>query len=103
MGVRNFYIFYSVNGKKIGELKQVLSLTKWEWIFLEMNGKEIGKVTGDFSATMQKIDWQDGTHIDVKEDGIPLEAAKYFSASGGSLLQLLYPDKQNYQERYITA
>ncbi|MBK5347721.1 sugar ABC transporter ATP-binding protein [Bacillus sp. TH44] len=86
MGVRNFYIFYSVNGKKIGELKQVLSLTKWEWIFLEMNGKEIGKVTGDFSATMQKIDWQDGTHIDVKEDGIPLEAAKYFSASGGSLV-----------------
>lgn len=34
MGVRNFYIFSNVDGKKIGELKQVLSLTKWEWIFL---------------------------------------------------------------------
>lgn len=86
MGVRNFYIFSSVDGKKIGELKQVLSLTKWEWIFLGVEGKEIGKVTGDFSATMQKIDWRDGTQIDVKEDGIPLEAAKYFSASGGSLV-----------------
>ncbi len=86
MGVRNFYIFSNVDGKKIGELKQVLSLTKWEWIFLELDGKEFGKVTGDLSATMQKIDWRDGTHIDVKEDGIPLEAVKYFSASGGSLV-----------------
>lgn len=86
MGVRNFYIFYSINGKKIGELKQVLSLTKWEWIFLGVDGTEFGKVTGDLSATMQKIDWRDGTHIDVKEDGIPLEAVKYFSASGGSLV-----------------
>lgn len=51
-----------------------------------MDDKEFGKVTGDFSATMQKIEWGDGTHIDVKEDGIPLEAVKYFSASGGSLV-----------------
>ncbi|PEY22541.1 sugar ABC transporter ATP-binding protein [Bacillus anthracis] len=86
MAGRNFYIFYDVDGKKIGELKQVLSLTKWEWIFLGVDGKEFGKVTGDLSATMQKIDWRDGTHIDVKEDGIPLEAVKYFSASGGSLV-----------------
>lgn len=86
MGVRNFYIFSNVDGKKIGELKQVLSLTKWEWIFVEVDGKEIGKVTGDFSATMQKIDWRDGTYIDVKEDSIPLEAVKYFAASGGSLV-----------------
>lgn len=54
--------------------------------FLGVDGKECGKVTGDLSATMQKIDWRDGTHIDVKEDGIPLEAVKYFSASGGSLV-----------------
>lgn len=86
MGVRNFYIFSDVDGKKIGELKQVLSLTKWEWIFFGVDSKEIGKVTGDLSATMQKIDWRDGTHIDVKVDGIPLEAVKYFSASGGSLV-----------------
>ncbi|PDZ68270.1 sugar ABC transporter ATP-binding protein [Bacillus cereus] len=86
MGVHNFYIFSDVEGKKIGELKQVLSLTKWEWIFLGVDGKEFGKVTGDLSATMQKIDWRDGTNIDVKEDGIPLEAVKYFSASGGSLV-----------------
>ncbi|MGN5652822.1 sugar ABC transporter ATP-binding protein [Bacillus sp. Brlt_9] len=86
MGVRNFYIFSDVDGKKTGQLKQVLSLTKWEWIFLGVDGKEFGKVTGDLSATMQKIDWRDGTHIDVKEDGIPLEAVKYFSASGGSLV-----------------
>lgn len=31
-GVSNFYIFSNVDGKKIGELKQVLSLTRWEWI-----------------------------------------------------------------------
>ncbi|WP_242282190.1 sugar ABC transporter ATP-binding protein [Bacillus cereus group sp. BfR-BA-01346] len=86
MGVRNFYIFSNVDGEKLGELKQVLSLKKWEWIFLGSDGKEFGKVTGDFSATMQKIEWRDGTHIDVKEDGIPLEAVKYFSASGGSLV-----------------
>ncbi|KAA0742123.1 sugar ABC transporter ATP-binding protein [Bacillus sp. AY3-1] len=86
MGVRNFYTFSNIDGKKIGELKQVLSLTKWEWTFLGIDGEEIGKVAGDFSATMQKIDWRDGTHIDVKEDGIPLEAVKYFSASGGSLV-----------------
>ncbi|PEC68340.1 sugar ABC transporter ATP-binding protein [Bacillus toyonensis] len=86
MGVRNFYIVSNMDGKKIGELKQVLSLTKWEWIFLGVDGKEFGKVTGDLSATMQQIDWRDGTHIDVKEDGIPLEAVKYFSASGGSLV-----------------
>ncbi|HFJ9441906.1 MULTISPECIES: sugar ABC transporter ATP-binding protein [Bacillus] len=86
MGVRNFYTFFNVDGKKIGELKQVLSLTKWEWIFLGVDGKEFGKVAGDFSATMQKIDWRDGTHIGVKEDGIPLEAVKYFSVSGGSLV-----------------
>ncbi|MCH4570473.1 sugar ABC transporter ATP-binding protein [Bacillus sp. ES1-5] len=86
MGVRNVYIFSNVDGKKIGELTQILSLTKWEWIFLGVDGKEFGKVTGDLSATMQKIDWRDGTHIDVKEDGIPLEAVKYFSASGGSLV-----------------
>ncbi len=85
-GLRNFYTFSNIDGKKIGELKQVLSLTKWEWIFLGVDGKEFGKVTGDLSATMQKIDWRDGTHIDVKEDGIPLEAVKYFSASGGSLV-----------------
>lgn len=86
VGVRNFYTFFYIDGKKIGELKQVLSLTKWEWIFLGVDGKEFGKVAGDFSATMQKIDWRDGTHIDVKEDGIPLEAVKYFSVSGGSLV-----------------
>ncbi|MCC2460833.1 sugar ABC transporter ATP-binding protein [Bacillus mobilis] len=86
LGVRNVYIFSNVDGKKIGELTQILTLTKWEWIFLGVDGKEFGKVTGDLSATMQKIDWRDGTHIDVKEDGIPLEAVKYFSASGGSLV-----------------
>ncbi|HEK9102972.1 sugar ABC transporter ATP-binding protein [Bacillus pfraonensis] len=85
-GVRNSYTFYSLMGEKIGEINQLLSLTRWEWCFLSVEGKEIGKVTGDLSATLQQGKWQDGTYIDVKEDGIPLEAVQYFSASGGSLI-----------------
>ncbi|WP_459502200.1 sugar ABC transporter ATP-binding protein [Bacillus sp. C1] len=85
-GVRNSYIFYSIMGERIGELHQLLSLTKWEWHFLLAEGIEIGKVTGDLSGTLQKGKWQDGTYIDVKEDGIPLEAIQYLSASGGSLV-----------------
>lgn len=85
-GVRNSYAFYSIMGERIGELNQLLSLTKWEWSFLSAEGKEIGKVTGDLSGTLQKGKWQDGTYIDVKEDGIPLEAVQYFSAGGGSLV-----------------
>ncbi|MEN1938172.1 sugar ABC transporter ATP-binding protein [Paenibacillus sp. 102] len=85
-GVRNSYTFYSIMGERIGEFNQLLSLTKWEWSFLSSEGKEIGKVTGDLSGTLQKGKWQDGTYIDVKEDGIPLEAVQYFSASGGSLV-----------------
>ena len=53
-GSTQLLYFSNVDGKKIGELKQVLSLTKWEWIFLGLDGKEFGKVTGDLSATMQK-------------------------------------------------
>ncbi|EOA3903431.1 sugar ABC transporter ATP-binding protein [Bacillus cytotoxicus] len=87
-GIRNSYSFYHVDGEKIGELNQLLKLTKWEWIFLLSNGNEIGKVTGDLSATLQKGIWRDGTYIDVKEGGIPLEAIQYFSASGGSLITI---------------
>lgn len=96
-GVRNSYTFYSVMGEEIGEFNQLLSLTKQEWIFLSNEGKEIGKVTGDLSATLQKGKWQDGSYIDVKEDGIPLEAVQYFTASGGSLFTVSVAEHRELQ------
>ncbi|KEK22286.1 hypothetical protein [Bacillus gaemokensis] len=97
-GRRKAYLFYDAMGEKIGELNQLLSFTKWEWHFVLVNGQEIGKVTGDLSATMQKGNWQDGTYIDVKEDGIPLEAVQYFSASGGSLVTISVSENAELQK-----
>ncbi|PEE42444.1 sugar ABC transporter ATP-binding protein [Bacillus pseudomycoides] len=102
-GIRNSYSFHSIKGEKIGELNQLLSLTKWEWCFLSVDGQEVGKITGDLSATMQKGKWQDGTYIDVKEDGIPLEAVQYFSASGGSLVSISVSEHADFEKAVYYA
>ncbi|MFJ8529210.1 sugar ABC transporter ATP-binding protein [Bacillus sp. NPDC094106] len=102
-GVRNSYSFYNVTGEKIGELNQLLSFTKWQWCFLSANGEEIERITGDLSATLQKGNWRDGTYIDVKEDGIPLEAVQYFSASGGSLVTVSVAEQAELQPKVYYA
>ncbi len=79
-------IFFEYGWKENWGVETSTKFNKMGMDLLGVDGKEFGKVTGDLSATMRQIDWRDGTHIDVKEDGIPLEAVKYFSASGGSLV-----------------
>ncbi|WP_242220656.1 sugar ABC transporter ATP-binding protein [Bacillus cereus group sp. BfR-BA-01380] len=97
------YTFHDLAGNKICELKQTLSLKKLKWILLSEHDGEIGEITGDLYANIQKGQWEDGSNIEVKEDAIPVEAIKYFSASGGSLVNLSVVEHAKYEKALYYA
>lgn len=88
-GLNLCYRFYNENEEYIGCFKQTWEIKKIEWLSLSSINEEIGRITGDLSANIQTGKWRDGSYIDVKEDAIPLDAVEYFSASGGSLVNLV--------------
>ncbi|CAM4336785.1 hypothetical protein [Bacillus manliponensis] len=88
-GLNLCYKFYNENEEYIGCFKQTWEIKKIEWLSLSSINEEIGRITGDLSANIQTGKWRDGSYIDVKEDAIPLDAVEYFSASGGSLVNLV--------------
>ncbi|MEH6889857.1 sugar ABC transporter ATP-binding protein [Bacillus sp. JJ864] len=102
-GMSFSYTFYDLAGNKIGGLKQILSLKKLKWLLLSEHDEEIGEITGDLYANIQKGQWNDGSSIEVKEDAIPVEAIEYFSASGGSLVNLLVVEHAEYEKALYYA
>lgn len=92
-GVKLCYKFYNVAGEYIGCFRQTWKMKEIEWLFFSSTDEEIGRITGDLSANIQTGKWQDGSYIDVKEDAIPLDAVEHFSASGGSLVNLVVKEK----------
>ncbi|MGG0186894.1 sugar ABC transporter ATP-binding protein [Bacillus rhizoplanae] len=97
------YTFHDLAGDKICELKQTLSLKKLEWLLRSEHDEEIGEITGDLYANIQKGHWKDGSFIEVKEDAIPVEAIEYFSASGGSLVNLSIAEHAKHEKALYYA
>ncbi|WP_020061185.1 hypothetical protein [Bacillus sp. 123MFChir2] len=102
-GMSYFYTFHDLAGNKIGGLKQILSLKKLKWLLLSEHDEEVGEINGDLYANIQKGKWNDGSSIEVKEDAIPIEAIEYFSASGGSLVNLSVVEKPMYEKALYYA
>ncbi|ENQ3107654.1 hypothetical protein SAMN04488168_11623 [Bacillus sp. 491mf] len=102
-GMSFSYTFYDLAGNKIAGLKQMLSLKKLKWFLLSEHDEEIGEITGDLYANIQKGQWNDGSAIEVKEDAIPVEAIEYFSASGGSLVNLSVVEHAKYEKALYYA
>lgn len=102
-GMHLSYTFHDLAGDKICELKQTWNLKKLEWLLRSEHDDEIGGITGDLHANIQKGNWRDGSYIEVKEDAIPVEAIEYFSASGGSLVNLSIAEHAKYERALYYA
>ncbi|MCM3737494.1 sugar ABC transporter ATP-binding protein [Bacillus cytotoxicus] len=102
-GMSFFYTFHDLTGNKIGGLKQTLSLKRLKWLLLSEHDEEVGEITGDLYANIQKGQWDDGSSVEVKEDAIPVEAIEYFSASGGSLVNLSVVEHAKYEKALYYA
>ncbi|SFJ40969.1 MULTISPECIES: sugar ABC transporter ATP-binding protein [unclassified Bacillus (in: firmicutes)] len=102
-GIPLSYTFHDLAGNKICELEQTLSLKKLKWLLLTEHDEEIGEINGDLYANIQKGQWKDGSYIEVKEDAIPVEAIEYFSASGGSLVNLSIVETAKYEKALYYA
>ncbi|MGG2067306.1 sugar ABC transporter ATP-binding protein [Bacillus sp. S14(2024)] len=102
-GMHLSYTFHDLAGDKICELKQTWNLKKLEWLLRSEHDEQIGEVTGDLHANIQKGRWKDGSYIEVKEDAIPVEAIEYFSASGGSLVNLSIAEYAKYEKALYYA
>ncbi|MFD0768405.1 sugar ABC transporter ATP-binding protein [Bacillus sp. CGMCC 1.60114] len=102
-GMHFSYTFHDLAGDKICELKQTWNFKKLEWLLRSEHDEEIGEITGDLHANIQKGRWKDGSYIEVKEDAIPVEAIEYFSASGGSLINLSIVEHAKYEKALYYA